>query len=54
MSGFPKNDPLLRKLGKFKTGKACLYIKKLEDVDLKTLTKLIERSVANKAQMGAR
>ena len=53
MSGFYGDEPLLKKLGKYKTGKACLYIKKLEDVDQGTLRKLIERSVQKKAQMGA-
>ncbi len=53
MSGFSKYDALLKKLGKFKTGKACLYIKKLEDVHLPTLEELIRRSVKHKAQMGA-
>jgi hypothetical protein len=36
---------LLAKLGKYKTGKVCLYIKKLSDVDLPTLKKLIAFSV---------
>jgi len=54
MSGFSCYDALLEKLGKYKTGKACLYIKRLEDVDLGTLRTLIERSVRSKAQMGAR
>lgn len=53
MSGFSQYEALLRKLGKFKTGKACLYVKKLDDVDWATLRTLVERSVANKAQMGA-
>jgi hypothetical protein len=53
MSGFSQDDALLKKLGKFKTGKACLYIKKLEDVHLPTLEKLIRRSVKRKAQTGA-
>ena len=53
MSGFSKYDALLKKLGKFKTGKACLYIKKLEDIHLPTLEELIRRSVEHKAQMGA-
>ena len=35
----------LKKLGKFKTGKGCLYINKLEDVDLKVLNQLITDSV---------
>jgi hypothetical protein len=53
MSGFKEYKPLLKKLGKHKTGKACLYIKKLEDVDEKVLRELIKRSVKAKAQMGA-
>jgi hypothetical protein len=53
MSGFSQDDALLKKLGKFKTGKACLYIEKLEDVHLPTLEKLIRRSVKRKAQTGA-
>ncbi|MFQ5677686.1 MAG: DUF1801 domain-containing protein [bacterium] len=46
MSGFSNHDALLGKLGKFKTGKSCLYIKSLEDVDFSILRELIERSVA--------
>ena len=46
MSGFSQYDSLLKKLGKFKTGKSCLYIKKIEDIDLKTLKELIKQSVA--------
>ena len=43
MGGF---DPeLLKRLGKFKTGKGCLYISKLEDVDTKVLNELIAKSV---------
>jgi len=34
----------MKKLGKYKTGKACLYIKKLEDVDQKVLSELITES----------
>ena len=45
MSGFDEYEPLLDKLGKYKTGKSCLYIKKLEDVDLNVLEELIEKSV---------
>lgn len=36
-----KHTALMEKLGKFKTGKGCLYINKLDDVDLKVLEKLI-------------
>ena len=45
MSGFSEYDALLEKLGKFKTGKACLYINKIEDIDQKKLRELIELSV---------
>ncbi len=53
MSGFEKHKDLMKKLGKYKTGVSCLYIKKLEDVDGATLRKLIARSIKKKAQMGA-
>jgi len=45
MSGFDEYDGLMAKLGKYKTGKSCLYIKKLEDVDQGVLRELIDRSV---------
>ena len=45
MSGFSKHEALMRKLGKHKTGKSCLYVKKLEDVDISVLTDLIQQSV---------
>ena len=38
----------LKKLGKHKTGVGCLYINKLDDVDLKVLEKLINTAVKNK------
>ena len=47
MDGFAKYEKLLEKLGKHKTGKSCLYIKRLTDVDTKVLKTLIERSVKN-------
>jgi len=43
-----KHATLLNKLGKHKTGVGCLYINKLEDVDLKVLEKLIEAAVLKK------
>ncbi|MCZ7601923.1 MAG: DUF1801 domain-containing protein [Melioribacteraceae bacterium] len=45
MSGFKEYEELLSKLGKFKTGVSCLYINKLEDVDMTVLKKLIKLSV---------
>jgi hypothetical protein len=45
MSGFDHYPELMGKLGKYKTGKGCLYINKLEDVDLATLRELVEESI---------
>lgn len=45
MAGFDRYDQLLKKLGKFSTGKSCLYIKKLADVDKKVLKELVTESV---------
>lgn len=47
MSGFDEYDDLLKKLGKYKTGKACLYVNKLEDVDVSVMKELIQKSVAH-------
>jgi len=38
--------PHLAKLGRHKMGKSCLYIRKLEDVDMKVLKQLVTESVA--------
>lgn len=40
-----KHSELLEKLGKHKTGVGCLYISKLEDVDMKILSQLITISL---------
>lgn len=45
MAGFKTFDALMKKLGRYKTGKSCLYIKRLEDVDKGILQKLIDESV---------
>ncbi len=45
MAGFEQYGDLLESLGKYKTGKSCLYIKRLEDVHLATLKKLVRQSV---------
>ena len=45
MSGFAGREALLEKLGKHKAAKACLYVKKLADVDLAVLEELVRRSV---------
>ena len=44
MPGFERYDPLMKKLGKYKTGKSCLYVKRLEDIDLEVLEQLIRES----------
>jgi hypothetical protein len=45
MRDFEGCGALLKKLGKFETSVACLYIKRLDDVDRPTLKKLIRESV---------
>jgi hypothetical protein len=45
VTGFHGVEPLLAELGKHTTGKSCLYIKRLSDVDLKVLARLIKQSV---------
>ena len=47
MPGFSGYDGLMKKLGKYKTGRSCLYIKKLDDIDSSVLQQLITRSVAD-------
>jgi hypothetical protein len=45
MSGFEEYNTLMEKLGKYKTGKSCLYIKKLNDINTDVLRELISRSL---------
>lgn len=47
MDGFEEYDQLLGGLGKHSTGKSCLYIKRLENIDLDVLRQLLEKSVAH-------
>lgn len=53
MAGFSRYDEPLKKLGKYKTGKSCLYIKRLADVDVAVLRELIGQSVAHVARSHA-
>lgn len=46
--GIKEHAAALEKLGKHKTGVGCLYINKLEDVDLKILKEMIESSLNSK------
>jgi hypothetical protein len=53
MPGFDKYGDLMARLGKHKTGKSCLYLKRLADVDAKVLEELVRGSVAHmKAKYG--
>ena len=53
MPGFKDYKPLLKKLGKHKVGKSCLYINKLADVDLDVLERLVARSVTHMKEQAA-
>jgi hypothetical protein len=44
---FEGRDALLAKLGEHRSGKVCVYIRRLANVDLKVLEKLIARSIAD-------
>lgn len=45
MTGFEQNPDLMASLGRYKTGKSCLYIDSLADIDTRVLKKLITASV---------
>ena len=45
LNGSPKQAKFLEKLGKHKTGKGCLYIKRLSEVDEKVLEKLVKETM---------
>ncbi|TAK13433.1 MAG: DUF1801 domain-containing protein [Anaerolineae bacterium] len=47
-----KYDDLLAKLGKHSTSKVCLYIKRLEQVDMKVLKQLLKKSIADLKRKG--
>ncbi|WP_259545448.1 DUF1801 domain-containing protein [Heyndrickxia sp. FSL K6-6286] len=44
-TGEPKREELLNQLGKHTTGKACVYVNKLSDIDVTILKLLIDQSV---------
>ena len=44
-SGFDEHDDLLTRLGRHRTGKSCLYIKRLTDIDMDVLAELVRLSV---------
>lgn len=47
MAGFEQYEALLARLGKHSTGSSCLYIKKLQDINLDVLRELVKQSVAH-------
>jgi len=47
MGSFPEREALLARLGRHKMAKACLYIRRLSDVDLEVLEQLVARSAAS-------
>jgi hypothetical protein len=46
IGGFPRHQALMDRLGKYRTGKSCLYIKRLSDVDEGVLEQLATESLA--------
>ena len=50
MGGLQAHAALMKKLGKHKTGKSCLYIKRLADVDPDVLRTMINKAVAHVAK----
>lgn len=51
MDGFPQHAALTARLGKHSSGKACLYVKKLAEVDQQVLRELIGASLAHMQQL---
>lgn len=47
MAGFKRYDELMARLGSYRTGKSCLYLKRLTDVDVDVLRDLVAASVAH-------
>ncbi len=44
-SGMPEHEHLLQDLGKFKMGKACIYVKKLSDINQEALKKIMKATI---------
>lgn len=50
MPGFEPFPNVMKRLGKYKTGKSCLYVKRLADVDVDVLKELVEKSFKRMAK----
>ena len=48
---FEQEPELLAKLGKHKATKGCLYVKRLEDIDMKVLKSIVKKSIAETKKM---
>lgn len=44
-SGSPEHEYLLKDLGKYTMGKACIYVKKLSDINTEALKKLMRATI---------
>lgn len=44
-TGMPEHEYLLKDLGKFKMGKACIYIKKLSDIDIEVMKNIMQETI---------
>ena len=51
MPGFGNYQDLMEGLGKFRTGRSCLYVKRLDDIDMKLLAQLVRKAVADMRKM---
>jgi hypothetical protein len=54
MPGVESFPSQMRSLGKYTTGKSCIYVKRLEDIDLPTLKKLVQASFKELKRLGYR
>jgi len=52
-SEFDEREALLKKFGKHKTSKGCIYIQKLEDVDTSVLAKMVKRTIEYRKKLHA-
>ncbi|MGP1352190.1 MAG: DUF1801 domain-containing protein [Parasphingopyxis sp.] len=46
MGGFPRHEEIMARLGTYKTGKSCLYVKRLSDIDMDVLEELVAASLS--------
>ena len=51
MPGYEDYGPILARLGKHRLGKACLYVRKLADIDMDVLEELVRAGLADLARM---